>query len=222
VYPKLCNEHLDDKELLASIDPSHLTKLCISTGYALQIQSAAKKLCSAPTVPEERDSAVLHSLPRLSGSSKFYFFASHNWGDGGGNHARVKRIVDAFNRVDKPVWFDNERLSGHIENQISQAIDESAVFVAFITKAYVEKVSQGASRSQADWCFAEINYASMTIRNKMIAVVMEPAMKNVSQWTGLVKSCLSSTLNVDFTSDDKLEACVLDLSRKIAESSTRD
>ena len=55
------------------------------------------------------------------------------------DHRRVKSFIDIFRVGEKQIWFDDEQLTGHIEGQVTEGIDRSDVFVAFITKDYILK-----------------------------------------------------------------------------------
>lgn len=158
----------------------------------------------------------LKKLPPLPKTLSFYFFAAHNWGINNRNHLRVLSIVDVFRKCGRDVWFDDEHLSGNIDSKICHGIDDSAAFVVFVTKDYLEKLMKGAETEQ-DWCYFEFTYASQRKPTKMIAVIMEEEMLDTSKWKGPISARLGTKLYVDFTSDDKLDSCVSELSRRIAQ-----
>lgn len=156
------------------------------------------------------------ALPALPAGKTSYLFPSHNWGEGGLNHRRVKLVVDAFKKAGKPCFFDEEQLkSNHIAKVLCTGIDESVVFLAFITEAYVAKVAAGAGANKTDWCEFEFTYIVDGRKHEMIPVVMEEAMLETSVWRGPVKGHLGGMMYIDFTSDDKLDACVAQICDRI-------
>ncbi|KAH9259558.1 hypothetical protein BASA81_001979 [Batrachochytrium salamandrivorans] len=156
------------------------------------------------------------AMPPLPSSILHCAFMSHNWGEDNVNHKRVQGIVNAFRTKGWPMWFDDERLTGQVDAQITNGMDESAVFVVFITKAYVEKVASGADKDKTDWCYFEFNYASTTMLRKMIAVVMDKEMLDQTKWKGLVGARLGNALYIDYTSEDKFESACNKLAKAIA------
>lgn len=216
----LMEQRITKPDMIAKLSESKLEETGILLGDAIQILAAAKKLSSKainkalsaePIIAVDSGKITIPStiVPLLeSRGIKTVFFASHNWGEQQNVHSRVRIIVSAFKEAGLPVWFDDERLTGNIDAQITRGIDETGVFVAFITKDYVEKVKNGADSARTDWCSVEFNYASNMKTDKMIAVVMEPEMLDQTKWRGPVGSRLGGSLFVDFTSNDKLESCL--------------
>ncbi|KAH9254038.1 hypothetical protein BASA81_007913 [Batrachochytrium salamandrivorans] len=141
---------------------------------------------------------------------------SHNWGERNANHKRVQRIVNTFRTKGWPMWFDDERLTGQVDAQIADGIDESATFAVFITKAYVEKVKSGDKGTQ-DWCHFEFNYATLHKSKKMIAVVMEKEMLDLTEWKGTVGGTFGRVLYIDYTSEDKFESACSELAKAIVD-----
>jgi len=65
---------------------------------------------------------------------KYRCFLTHNWGsqrsDGNfDNHERVRRIYSALQQKGVPCWFDSDRMTGTIIEQMSSGIDDSDVVV---------------------------------------------------------------------------------------------
>jgi hypothetical protein len=48
----------------------------------------------------------------------FDIFLTHNWGADGNNHQRVSRIHRSLRRQSVSCWFDEERMSGDIVDQV--------------------------------------------------------------------------------------------------------
>lgn len=74
------------------------------------------------------------ALKPLSSGRKYRCFLTHNWGtqkkDGKfDNHERVRRVYNALQKKDIPCWFDSDRMSGTIIEQMSSGIDDSDVVI---------------------------------------------------------------------------------------------
>ena len=124
-------------------------------------------------------------------------FLSHNWGEEGKNHEKIKKIDGALQKLNTTTWFDEERMYGNIRAKMMEGIENADTFVAFITKQYCNKVNSDDKR---DSCCFEFNAAFDALSNKrMIAVVMEPSMRDWREWGGLVKNVLGGSHYLDFS-----------------------
>ena len=124
-------------------------------------------------------------------------FLSHDWGeDGITNHEKVAKINDAIKKLGYVTWFDNERMVGNIREQMANGILNTKCFIAFITKRYHDKVVYGPA---TDNCRAEFDFASMKV--EMIAVVLDPSMRNPHDWKGNLALSLATRLYVDLCGD---------------------
>ena len=125
-------------------------------------------------------------------------FLSHDWGeDRKTNHEKVARINKALQQLGYTTWFDQERMTGNIKDQIANGIENTKCFIAFITEKYHNKVVHA---NDTDYCRLEFNYAS----NKgipMIAIVLESSMKDTGNWKGNVGLSLSTKMYVNMTGD---------------------
>jgi hypothetical protein len=130
-------------------------------------------------------------------------FLSHDWGVGNANHILVSRINDELKRRNLVTWFDQDRMEGNILTKMTEGIDHSRCFVAFITKKYIEKVS---SADERDNCKIEFQYAFNRFGpQRMIAVVVDSGARNSKEWTGLVGAALGSHLYVSLYEDSSPE-----------------
>jgi hypothetical protein len=128
-------------------------------------------------------------------------FLTHNWGLNGSNHQRVSLVNRALQEGDDKLstWFDEERLHGDINEQMVEGIDNARVLVVFLTEEYQRKINTGDRR---DNCKFEFKYAFRTKgESKMVVVVMEPALLDTRNWTGLLSASLGGLLYVDMTKD---------------------
>ena len=124
-------------------------------------------------------------------------FLSHDWGeDGKTNHEKVAKINKVLRDMGYITWFDNERMTENIRDQIASGIENTKCFIAFITERYHGKIVQGTDR---DYCRLEFNYASERV--PMIAVILDSAMRDTRNWKGNVGLSLSPKLYVDMTGD---------------------
>jgi hypothetical protein len=113
------------------------------------------------------------------------------------NHDRVSRIFKGLNRLGLKCWFDEVEMENLIIDQMCQGIDDSAVFVVFLTDRYIEKVR---SPNEQDNCKKEFNYAEKRKGGQcMIPVVMDPDAG--SSWAGPVGMILGQKLYIDFSDD---------------------
>jgi hypothetical protein len=126
-------------------------------------------------------------------------FFTHDWGqdsEGRPNHNRVREVADECKKAGLKIWFDEDRMAGNIVDKMCEGIDGSAVVVVFITKNYVEKVAQ--QDKSDDNCKLEFNYSLRRRKpTMMIAVVMEPGMRNPDDWRGAVGMALGNHLYID-------------------------
>lgn len=134
-------------------------------------------------------------------------FLSHCWRKdslGRSTHARARQLCEALKRAGERVWFDEEQLAcGNIYAGMTRGIDEMDVFIACITRAYIEKVNAGLKHLQnRDNCALEYSYAM--IRHKpVIGVVMEPDLLDACRWpVGPVTMHLGGNIFIDATGDD--------------------
>ena len=70
-------------------------------------------------------------------------FLSHNWGAdqrGRNNHDRVSYINEELKSRGYVTWFDNDRMTGDIQDIMAEGIENTKVVVLFITESYRTKV----------------------------------------------------------------------------------
>lgn len=94
--------------------------------------------------------AAQQPLAELVRKHKYDCFLSHNWGKdelGRDNHARVVHIAGALKAAGLRPWLDEELMAGDINNTMSEAIDDSACVVVFVTENYVKKASGKVCRA---------------------------------------------------------------------------
>ncbi len=112
-------------------------------------------------------------------SYKFHGFATHSWvrdEEGRNTHMRVVYACEKLKTNHNiEMWIDEERMTGHIQSAMCEGIDQSATFVVFLTKAYVEKVAQ--KDNPLDNCKCEFDYGMLVRKPKTIVVMMEKAVK---------------------------------------------
>ena len=134
-------------------------------------------------------------------------FLTHDWGGDElqrDNHFRVSRVYNALKRAGLETWFDEDRLSGNISQQISKGIEGSRRVVVFITQRYMTKLMD---EDGADYCRDEFLMAADTLGpSKMVAVVMEPRMLDPRAWRGPLKLRLGAQLFLDFSTDAQVDA----------------
>uniref|UniRef100_A0A7M5WX73 TIR domain-containing protein n=1 Tax=Clytia hemisphaerica TaxID=252671 RepID=A0A7M5WX73_9CNID len=141
--------------------------------------------------------AASTSSEKLNSCVKTDVFLSHDWGeDGITNHKKVEKINEAIKGLGYVTWFDNERMVGNVREQMANGILNTKCFIAFITKHYHNKVVFGLDK---DNCRAEFNFASMKV--PMVAVLLDPSMKNPHDWKGNLGFTLATQLYIDLSGD---------------------
>ena len=152
--------------------------------------------------------------------SMFHAFATHNWGTdvhNRNNHERVKQFVKELQKRFH-IWFDEERMTGNIIQQMCDGIDRSEFMIVFVTRSYIDKVNGKGPRGDNDNCKLEFGYAAdRKGSSKLIAVVMEDGCRDSSKWDGPVGMYLGTHLFFSYTNDTKLQDCV----NKVSEEITR-
>ncbi|GBG35108.1 Hypothetical Protein FCC1311_113312, partial [Hondaea fermentalgiana] len=132
----------------------------------------------------------------------YHAFLTHDWGEDGANHEVVSSVNAKLRRANKVTWFDEDRLSGDIVQQITQGIENSRKVVVFITERYMDKLQS----DDEDFCKEEFLAATRVRKTRnMIAVVVDPAMLDTSLWRGPLQLKLGGHLYIDFTTPAKRE-----------------
>jgi hypothetical protein len=144
-------------------------------------------------------------------------FLTHDWGIdelGRANHDRVAVINKELKFLGFVTWFDSEKMTGDVVDQMVSGIDNSFVIIVIVTQRYMNKVN-GSNAN--DNCRKEFKYAAQTKSStKMIPVVMEPRMTDIDgNWTGLIKMELGNILYVDFSNDNDFQSAIQQLKAEI-------
>ncbi|XP_063682406.1 uncharacterized protein LOC134817197 [Bolinopsis microptera] len=128
------------------------------------------------------------------------FFLSHDWGTdevGRNNHDRVGKVNDKLKEMEFETWFDQDKLSGNIMDQMAKGIETSKVVLVFLTRNYVSKVT---GDNASDNCKLEFNHAARVLTSaNLLPVVMESSMTNTSDWKGSIGIQLGNKLYVNMT-----------------------
>jgi hypothetical protein len=111
-------------------------------------------------------------------------------------------------------WFDSDRMTGDVVDQMINGIDNASVIIVFVTQRYLNKVNGSDAN---DNCRKEFKYAAQRKSStKMIPVVMEPRMKDIrGSWSGLVQMELGNILYVDFSNDNDFQWAIQQLKAEI-------
>jgi hypothetical protein len=144
-------------------------------------------------------------------------FLTHDWSIdelGRNNHERIAAINKALKTMGIVTWFDSDRMTGDVVDQMVAGIDNASVVIVFVTQCYMNKVN---GSNPHDNCRREFKYATLKkSATKMIPVVMEPRMKDViGNWTGLLQLELGSLLHVDFSDDNDFQTAIQQLKTEV-------
>ena len=90
-------------------------------------------------------------------------FVTHDWGEGGRNHALISQINALLKKLGINTWYDEERMSGDIQDAMAEGIENTLCVVVFITSRYYNKVNGKDSR---DNCRFEFRHAVSILTEK--------------------------------------------------------
>ena len=112
-------------------------------------------------------------------------FFLHSWGTdelGRNNHQRVSIIDKELKIIAYQTWFDEDRISGDLDDRMVEWIEQTKCVVVFMTRKYHDKVTSKIANNN---CKLEFSHAKRIKKiDKMIALVMEPCMANTKEWKG--------------------------------------
>jgi WD40 repeat protein len=165
----------------------------------------------------EKDTGLISVETVAEWKLKTDVFLTHDWGIDElerNNHDRVAAVNRGLKSEGFVTWFDSDRMTGDVVDQMVAGINSCSVVVVFITQRYMNKVN---GRNPHDHCRKEFKYACHTKSSiNMIPVVMEPRMKdNNENWKDVVKFELGNILYVDFSSDNDFQAAIQQLKAEI-------
>ena len=142
-------------------------------------------------------------------------FASHDWGKGAVNHARVSTVVNSLRKRNIRVWFDETHMKGNILDAMCKGIEESDVVLIFVTCNYMKKVEQGGD---TDNVRREFMFASATPR-KLVPIRFDDDLPRT--WTGPLRMILGAQLYVDMSAHDITDAKIDELVDAIRRATPR-
>lgn len=123
-------------------------------------------------------------------------FASHDWGKGAANHARVASVVTSLRKRNIRVWFDETHMKGNILDAMCKGIEDSDVVLIFVTCNYMKKVEQGGD---TDNVRREFMFASAT-PEKLVPIRFDDDLPRT--WSGPLRMILGTQLYVDMSVRD--------------------
>ena len=143
---------------------------------------------------------------------------SHDWGTdalGRSNHERVLLVKKLLHACGLRCWLDEEQMQGDVNDKMTEGIDNAETVIVFVTGRYITKAAGKGPNGANDNCKLEFDYASLRKGvERMVAVVMEPDVRDTKTWRGVVGAKLGTSLYVDM-SGDSLESAVQTLAREI-------
>jgi hypothetical protein len=171
---------------------------------------------------KERNTNLISSETVRELNLKADIFLTHDWGIdelGRVNHDRVAAINRELKSLGFVTWFDSDRMTGDVVDQMVSGIDNASVIIVFVTQRYMNKVN-GSNAN--DNCRKEFKYATQRKSStKMIPVVMEPRMKDIRvNWSGALQMELGSILYVDFAADNHFQSAIQQLKAEILSRTT--
>lgn len=129
-------------------------------------------------------------------------FLSHNWGEdeyGWENRDQVSLINTELTKYGYKTWFDDQKMWGNINGRISKGIAHTKGVIVFLKKKYHRKVGD---EKKYDNCQKEFMFPTRNKpKKKMVAVLMEEAIREINTWNKLVDFHLSGEMNIDMSCD---------------------
>jgi len=178
----------------------------------------SSKQDSLPTQVAKRLSGAFSKRSPDDVEPKLDCFLTHNWGQdskGRDNHERVARMNNALKGAGKKTWFDEERLTGNVVQQITTGIQNTEKVVVFVTRMYMKKLEV---EDRPEFCRDEFLLAFRTLNPQdVIPVVMEPEMLDTTTWTGPLAFSAGQLLYIDFSEDSKFDEAFAKLFSRLIE-----
>ena len=105
---------------------------CMTRSHDVSIRYESTKVQAGASTDTPSRPQVTIKQP--SSAKRYRCFLTHNWGsqqkDGTfGNHERVRKVYSALQKLDIPCWFDSDRMTGTIIEQMSGGIDDSDIVI---------------------------------------------------------------------------------------------
>ncbi len=140
-------------------------------------------------------------------------FLSHSWGKGQLDHEKVVAIGKQLQAAGVRVWMDEEKITDNFPKQMVEGIDGSHVFIAFVTKTYLDACNNENSNAGQ-----EFNYAAGKDVKMIVPVVLDKSLLDPRTWNGTVlKLRLATKLYIDFSSPVKIKDNFASLIKRIKE-----
>jgi hypothetical protein len=127
-------------------------------------------------------------------------FLTHAWGsqsDNYENHRLVGKIYGELKtRYNMKMWFDQDYIQGSIVDEIVHGLTHTKCMIVFLTKQYQSKISDG---KEGKMCKLEFDRGLMRFgHDRLIPVIMEEEMLNLSNWSEKVATVFGGTKFIDF------------------------
>ncbi|GBG34317.1 Leucine-rich repeat serine/threonine-protein kinase 2 [Hondaea fermentalgiana] len=170
------------KDACASVDA-----LVNATGGEVSSLQQGLRLPLASFAPfvESRTMAMRlqNTVTSRPSTKPFQVFMSHAWGKGNAAHEKVMAVADALKARGITYWLDEYDMGSETLISMANGIDQSRVFLVFVTRTYMEKVNK--ERTELDNCRNEFLYALQRVKPaNMIPCVMDSTMMDMSKWEG--------------------------------------
>lgn len=118
------------------------------------------------------------SLP-LPRGKRFHCFLSHDWSERGVNHRIVRVINERLMKKGIVTWIDEQRIAANIRPSIDRGLQESVVFIAFLTANYANKLLRPP---EDDYCSYEYRRAARLLPRRRLPVALEEGMALAVNW----------------------------------------
>eukprot|EP00873_Tetraselmis_striata_P000604 jgi/Tetstr1/420868/TSEL_011941.t1 len=164
-----------------------------------------------PTTPPQ-EPALAHSAQPAPHTMSFSdahlhdVFLTHDWqGADGRNHERVARVNCCLQELGLRTWFDEQRMTGKVQERMAEGLEDSGGVLVFVTQRYHDKVT---GKDQSDNCKFEFDIALAYNQANMLPVVMELDMLNPQKWRRTMRALGTKMFvnlsNIDNLTDDQL------------------
>ena len=137
---------------------------------------------------------------------KNQLFFSHSWKNdnlGRNNHYRVYKLAKILQNQGYSIWIDEDNMIGDIDYCMSDGIENSDIILVCLSESYFKKIDEAAKNPyKRDNCYKEWSYSNAR-QKKMVPMIMEPSLKNISNWPpSIISLYFASQLYIDCTFDN--------------------
>ena len=128
-------------------------------------------------------------------------FLSHTWRYDElhrDTHSRVAMLGNLLKTYGWTIWLDEDHMCGNMDSVMTNGIRNADVFLACLTKKYIEKINRASENSHTrDNCFKEWTFAN-SMNKCIIPIILEPDVLTMTD-KGILDLVLGNTFYIDLS-----------------------